>query len=119
MSISASLSRRQVLSTACTLFAGGALAGCGSQQKAGSKASSSAYRIGVLQLVEHAALDASNKGFVAALDASGITYSIDQQNAQGDQSACQTIAAKLVGDHVDLILAIGTPAAQAAAGATA
>ena len=43
---------------------------------------------------------------------------MDQQNAQGDQSACQTIASKLVNDGDDLILAIGTPAAQAVAGST-
>lgn len=76
------------------------------------------YKIGVLQLTEHAALDASNQGFVAALDDSGISYEIDQQNAQNDQSACQTIAAKLVADGDDLILAIATPAAQAAAAET-
>ena len=76
------------------------------------------YKIGVIQLVEHAALDASNQGFVAALDDAGISYEIDQQNAQGDQSACQTIAEKLVNDGNDLILAIATPAAQAVAGAT-
>lgn len=75
-------------------------------------------KIGVLQLTEHPALDASNKGFVEALDEAGITYNIDQQNAQNDQSACQTIAHKLVNDGNDLILAIATPAAQAVAGAT-
>ena len=75
-------------------------------------------KIGVLQLTEHPALDASNKGFVDALDEAGITYNIDQQNAQNDQSACQTIAHKLVNDGNDLILAISTPAAQAVAGAT-
>ena len=99
-------------------------AGCSNNQSApaGSAASSSpsgtSYKIGVLQLTEHAALDASNEGFVAALDDSGITYEIDQQNAQNDQSACQTIASKLVNDGDDLILAIGTPAAQAVASAT-
>jgi len=76
------------------------------------------YKIGVIQLVEHAALDAANEGFVAALDDSGISYEIDQQNAQNDQSTCQTIAEKLVNDGNDLILAIATPAAQAVAGAT-
>lgn len=76
------------------------------------------FKIGVIQLVEHAALDASNQGFVDALDAAGVSYEIDQQNAQGDQSACQTIAEKLVNDGNDLILAIATPAAQAVAGAT-
>ena len=68
--------------------------------------------------IEHAALDASNEGFVAALDDAGISYEIDQQNAQNDQSACQTIASKLVNDGDDLILAIGTPAAQAVSSAT-
>ncbi len=80
--------------------------------------SGDSYKIGVIQLVEHDALDAANKGFVDALDASGISYEIDQQNAQGDQTACQTIASKLVGDQDNLILAIATPAAQAVAGAT-
>ncbi|MDD3223063.1 MAG: ABC transporter substrate-binding protein [Clostridia bacterium] len=76
------------------------------------------YKIGVLQLVEHSALDSANDGFVSALDDSGISYEIDQQNAQGDQSACQTIAEKLVNDGDDLILTIATPAAQAVAGVT-
>ncbi len=76
------------------------------------------YKIGAIQLIEHAALDATNKGFVDALNASGIKYTIDQQNAQGDQSACQTIASKLVADKNDLILAIATPAAQAVAAET-
>ncbi|MEG1847311.1 MAG: ABC transporter substrate-binding protein [Lachnospiraceae bacterium] len=76
------------------------------------------YRIGVIQLVEHAALDAANKGFFDGLDEAGIAYEVDQQNAQGDQTACDTIATKLVNDGNDLILAIATPAAQAVAGKT-
>lgn len=76
------------------------------------------YKIGVLQLVQHAALDASNKGFIQALDDAGLNYTVDQQNASGDQPTCQTIASKLVNDNDDLILAIATPAAQAVAGAT-
>ena len=97
-----------------------ALAGCsGEEAPAGSGAASgTSYKIGVLQLTEHSALDAANAGFVKALDDSGITYEIEQQNAQNDQSACQTIAQTLVNDGCDLILAIATPAAQAVAGAT-
>ena len=76
------------------------------------------YKIGVLQLVQHAALDKANEGFVKALDDSGITYEIDQQNASGEQSACQTISEKFVNDGDDLIYAIATPAAQAASAAT-
>lgn len=76
------------------------------------------YKIGVLQLVQHEALDKANEGFIAALDAAGIKYEVDQQNASGEQVNCQTIAEKLVNDGNDLILAIATPAAQAVAGVT-
>lgn len=76
------------------------------------------YKIGVLQLVQHTALDAANKGFIKALDDAGLNYVADQQNAAGDQSTCQTIASKLVNDGSDLILSIATPAAQAVAGTT-
>ena len=37
------------------------------------------YKIGVLQLTQHVALDKTNEGFVAALDDAGIKYEIDQQ----------------------------------------
>lgn len=100
------------------------LGACGASNTAPADSGSAAadtgatYKIGVIQLVEHEALDASNQGFVDALNEAGITYEIDQQNAQGDQSACQTISEKLVNDGNDLILAIATPAAQAVAGAT-
>ena len=76
------------------------------------------YKIGVIQYVQHDALDAANEGFFAALDDAGIKYEADQQNASGDQTACQTISEKLVNDQDDLILAIATPAAQAVVGVT-
>lgn len=76
------------------------------------------YEIGILQLTQHPALDKANEGFIAALDDAGISYTVDQQNASGDQPTCQTIAEKLVNDGNDLIYAIATPAAQAVAGMT-
>ena len=112
------LTRRDALALIGGSIAAAGLAACGGSGDAGTDAADKTYKIGVLQLVEHDALDAANKGFVDALDESGIAYEIDQQNAQGDQSACQTIAAKLVGDGDDLILAIATPAVEACAGAT-
>lgn len=79
-------------------------------------------KIGVSQLVQHGALDAAYNGFVDGLKEAGYeagkNISIDYQNAQGDQSNSNTIATKFVNDKVDLILAIATPAAQAAANAT-
>ncbi|MBQ9005138.1 MAG: ABC transporter substrate-binding protein [Atopobiaceae bacterium] len=112
------ITRRALLSSMGIAALG--LAACGGQSSSSTSGDDAekTYKIGVLQLVEHEALDASNKGFVAALDESGIAYEIDQQNAQGEQNACQTIATKLVSDGDDLILAIATPAVEAAAGAT-
>jgi len=112
------ITRRNFVAGAGLATSIAALAGCGSGS--GSSASGDkAYKIGVVQLTEHSALDAANQGFCDAVNASGLNVSIDQQNAQNDQSACQTIASKFVGDGVDLIYAIATPAAQAAAAATA
>ena len=117
-----SISRRNLITLGAGFFMAGALSGCSGDQKAASNGNAGSkgtgYKIGVLQLTEHGALDLTNKGFVAALDDSGISYTIDQQNAENDQSACQTIASKLVNDGDDLIFAIATPAAQAVAGAT-
>lgn len=80
------------------------------------------YKIGIIQLVEHSALDAAYQGFVDGLKELGYeegkNLTLDYQNAQGDQSNCQTIATKLVNDQNDLILAIATPAAQAVANTT-
>lgn len=80
------------------------------------------FKIGVIQLAEHPALDASYEGFVEGLKEAGYeegkNITIDYQNAQGEQANCVTIADKFVNDGVDLILAIATPAAQAAASKT-
>ena len=102
--------------TMTSAMVAGMLAGCGSSSDSGS--GKGKYNIGVIQLTEHVALDAANKGFCDGLKEEGIDAKIDQQNAQGDQSACDTIASKFVNDKKDLVLAIATPAAQAIAGKT-
>ena len=77
------------------------------------------YHIGALQLLQHPALDAAYKGFVDQLKADGFVegqnLTIDFQNAQGDQSNCDTIANKFKNESLDLILTIATPAAQSVA----
>ena len=77
-------------------------------------------KIGVVQIVQHPALDESNRGFVDALAARGLKdkIEIDQQNAQGDQSNLRSIANRFVSGNYNLICAISTPAAQAMANAT-
>jgi len=104
--------KKRLLSLILTaIMAMSLMAGCGS-------AKNDTYQIGVLQLTQHAALDAANEGFIAALNDSGIKYTVDQQNASGDQTTCLTVADKFVNDKKDLIYTIATPAAQAVAGAT-
>lgn len=97
---------------------GSASASASASASTSASADGKTYQIGVLQLTQHAALDAANKGFFEALDDAGIKYEADQQNAAGEQSTCQTIADKFVNDGKDLIFAIATPAAQAVAGVT-
>ena len=117
--------KKNILTIAMAMLLGASLMACGSKaDNTNSKADSSsevsadAKKIGVLQYVQHPALDKANEGFVAALEEAGLEVDIEQQNAGGEQSAAQTIANKLVNDKKDLILAIATPAAQAVAGVT-
>ena len=81
------------------------------------KKSDNVKRIGILQLVEHDALNDARKGFVDGLKEDGYVdgknIEIQYKNAQNDQSNCQTIASQFVGNRSDLVLAIATPAAMA------
>lgn len=133
----------------CLALLAGALAGCGGQSaangsavptaagtaasgesspaagsesaKISDQAADRSAKIGIIQLVEHPALDAAREGFVAGLNDAGYTegknLTLNVQNAQGEQANCQTIAAQFANEDYDLILAIATPAAQAAANA--
>lgn len=104
------------------------LAACGGNKTSESSDSSSTktedsakvYKIGILQQLEHAALDAATQGFKdACIDKFGegnVTF--DVQNGQGEQANCATIANNFVADNVDLILANATTALQCAAAAT-
>lgn len=80
------------------------------------------FKIGILQLMEHDALDNARNGFLDALEeggyAEGEKIVVDVQNAQGDQSNLKTMSQKFVNDKEDLILAIATPAAQSVAAET-
>ena len=95
-----------------------------SSQTSGSSSSGEAetLRIGIIQPMEHESLDAAREGFVQALAdhgyTDGDTIVLDYQNAQGDSSALLTISQRFVGDDCDLVLAIGTGAAQSIASQT-
>lgn len=76
-------------------------------------------KVGITQIVEHPSLDAARQGFIDRMAelgyAEGADVTYDIQSAQGDFATAQTIARKFQSDGVDLILAIATPTAQAAA----
>ena len=76
------------------------------------------YKVGISQFVTHPSLDSATEGFKKALEEEGLSVEYDEQNANGDQTTVQTIAANLAGDNADLIFANATPSALAALNAT-
>ncbi|UMZ72801.1 ABC transporter substrate-binding protein [Natranaerofaba carboxydovora] len=74
--------------------------------------------IGLLQYIEHQALDSVKSGIIDAIKKADLkdnyNIRIDYQNAHGEQQKCQLIVDQFVKDGVDLIVAIATPAAEAA-----
>lgn len=106
------------------------MAGCGSSGSASAastaEASGSAsasetatHLVGIIQLVQHPALDQATQGFEDELKAElGDNVEFDYQNASGDSPTCTTIANQFVSEGVDLIMANATAALQAAASAT-
>lgn len=73
-------------------------------------------KIGILQTVEHDALDAVLRGFQTTMDASdyGSQIQWSVQNASGDMANLQSMSEKLAREN-DILFAIATPAAQALA----
>ena len=78
------------------------------------------FVVGIIQAVQHEALDAATQGFRDVLtEKLGDNVTFDAKNAQGDIPTNAPIANGLVSANVDLILANATPSLQAAAAATA
>ena len=80
------------------------------------------YRIGITQIVDHPELNQVRESFLKEMaklgyeEGKNIRY--DYQNAQGQISLTQAIAKKFISNKVNLIVAISTPSAQAAANLT-
>ena len=78
-------------------------------------------KIGVVQIMEHKSLDTIRDSFTEQMETLGYkdgeNCSIEYQSAQGDQSTLNSIIQGFQGDEVDVIVAIATPTAQAAASA--
>lgn len=117
------------------MLVGFTLSACGSAQTTGTNGNSSTsqgnetasstektFKIGITQIVSHPALDSARQGFIDALKKNGYeegkNVTFDMQNAEGSQDTAKSIADKFVSNKVDMILAIATPTAQAAAQTT-
>lgn len=71
-------------------------------------------KVGITQIVDHPALNRIYDGVVDVLKSSGVEVQIEHQSAQGVFQNAIAIAKKFKTD-VDIIVAIATPSAQAAA----
>lgn len=92
--------------------------GTGSDGGANTPKDLSEAKIGVIQLMQHVALDESYEGFKDVVIEAGIKEENINYQVAGDQANCATVADTLVNGGNDLIYAIATPALQAAAAKT-
>lgn len=80
------------------------------------------YKVGILQFVEHPALDASVQGFRDALKDNGLEEGknlvVDLQNPSADQATLQLMCEQLVAEGNDLLLGSATNAVQGLSAAT-
>lgn len=110
---------KKILGVLLTVAAlGTMLAGCGNDSA--QTETKKVYNVGIVQLTQHAALDAATEGFKQALiDKLGEeNVKFDVQNASGEATVCTTIVNSFISKKVDLIMANATPALQAAYNAT-
>ncbi len=85
-------------------------------------ASDASYKIGILEYVEHPALDAAIDGFLTALKDQGIedgkNLTVTLLNPSADNATAQLMAGQLVQDGNNLLLGVATNAVQALAAQT-
>ena len=104
------------------LLAGCAGLGAGPAAGQGQSSDLPVVSIGILQIIDHPALDDARNGFINALAEEGwiegenVTF--HPYNAQGDIANAHTMAQHIVGHEVDLILGIATPTSQSLANVT-
>ncbi len=110
---------KSILLMVTVLFVLTLTAGCGNNDTpANDTANKEKLQIGVVQSVEHTSLNIIREALVEELATLGYTEEnavIDYQNGQGNASNLTAICSKLNSDNKDLVIAIGTPTAQAVA----
>lgn len=101
--------------SAAALLLGACSASVSDSAASGAPSGGAGFSIGITQITTHPSLDAAREGFKKAFEDAGLEVEFDEQNAQGDQATATSIASKFAGAGLDLVLAIATPSAQAAA----
>ena len=93
------------------------LVGCTQGDKGGN---GNALKIGIIQYMSHPSLDNCYNGIIAALEDSGLDYTVSKQvgSSNAADSDCVSFAKNMVADNCDMIIAIATPATKAAFAAT-
>ena len=109
---------KKVFSGLLALAMAASITGCNSGGASGEPKDLADVKIGVIQLMQHDALDASYEGFKDELVEAGVKEENIDYIVAGDQANCSTVADKLVNGGNDLIYAIATPALQSVAAAT-
>lgn len=110
------------------LLLAGALFGCSKKEEEGPagarpadpEAQAAAYHIGLVQCGSYAPLDVMRESFMSRLDEWGYDETkveLDYQNAGEDEKKAGEICKQFTRDKVDMIVAIGAPAAKAASDA--
>lgn len=104
------------------------LTGCASKgepaepntEKANEAVGNNKIKIGIIQPVEHPSLNQIREYIIKGLEEQGLKDKVEiiYKDAQGDPSNINTIINQFVGDEMDVIVPIGTGAAQSAAAAT-
>ncbi len=84
-----------------------------------SSLQSKSFNISIIQTVEHPALNATRDGLLDEFKKLGYQdLQVDYQSAQGNTALAAQIGQKFASSHPDVIVAIGTTAAQAVMSAT-
>lgn len=94
-----------------------ALSGCASNDS-NAAADDDTLTIGIVQHLTIPAIDSAREGFIDYLEDKDIKVKFIEKNAQQDNATNDIITKQFVSDGVDLIYAITTPSAIAAANAT-
>lgn len=104
--------KKMLISLCCCILV---LTGCSSSKKKG------VLNVGIIQQVDHPALENAMQGFIDYFSENGIVESKIEftiKNAQGDTGTNDTIAKQFAADNYDLVYAVGTNSALSAANAT-